>query len=145
MKYILKCINAKHHNIWCWISTTWPAVMRVRPYCRCPLGKLISFFPRRHTVTIIHSYDQADTFSSPVDCFVSFQGPFVLTDSALAFPAILQPIKTVNRVPRLRMPRRCTFSADAGESPVGCRHNLPEADCRQGSAIDVFFLINRLT
>lgn len=87
---------------------------------------------------MIHLYDQAATFSPPVDCFVSFQGPFVLTDSALAFPAILQPIKMVIRVPRLRMPRRCTFSADAGGSPVSCRHNLSEADWRQGSAIDVF-------
>lgn len=95
--------------------------MRVRPYCRCPFGKLISFFPRRHIVTMIHSYDQAATFSPPVDCFVSFQGPFVFTDSALTFPAISQPIKTVIRVPRLQMPRRCTFSADAAVDRICLR------------------------
>lgn len=46
------------------------------------------FFPPCYTVTTIHSNEQATTFYLPVDCFVSFQGPFVFTDSALAFKAI---------------------------------------------------------
>lgn len=98
------------------------------------------FSRRRYAVMLLHSYEQGARFSPPVDCFVSFQGPFVCTDSALAhsgpFPAILQPMKTVIRVSRLLMP--CTFSADSGESPVGCRYDLSEADCRPGSAVDIF-------
>lgn len=44
--------------------------------------------PHCYAVIVLHSCDQAATFSMPVDCFTSFQGPFVLTDSALAFGAI---------------------------------------------------------
>lgn len=57
---------------------------------RVPLENAVYLFVflLYYTVSTIHSNEQATTFSLPVDCFVSFQGPFVFADSALAFVAV---------------------------------------------------------
>lgn len=98
---------------------------------RDPFGKftLSLFFPPCCIVSMAHLYKEAATFSLPVDCFASFQGPFVFTDSAFH-----------TCCSQLKWPSPPSFT-NTMALHLFCwyRYNQSEEDCKQGTIIDVFF------